>query len=445
MDIADISFPGGAIENRPIDWVIPYEGNAKTHPADQVEQVARSIREFGWTLPLLCSDAGLLIAGHCRLLAARTLGLKTVPVLSVTGWTDEQIQLYRIADNRLAESPWDTAALAADLRKLGEAGADLTLAGLSSSELRDLLERASQSEMAADELPPPPPPTTQLGDVWILESAFGLTHRVICGDSTDPNIVAGVLGDVRPLVMVTEPPHDVRYEPSWRNKKRHSHHRAEGVGANDEGPNWQEAWGLFPGTVAYVWHAALHVVAVQESLVASGLMPRASIVWVKNKAVSSRGPYQWQHESVTYASRGECDGWQERFIDDHEEATYAVRSHEKGEWQGGRKESTVWFIDRPPPNKTGHALQKPVECMARPIRNNSSPGQAVYDPFLGSGTTLIAGEMTGRSIYGIELNPAYVDLAVARWCQFTGRVARRERDGMTWDGETCDDSERSDE
>ena len=167
---------------------------------------------------------------------------------------------------------------------------------------------------------------------------------------------------------------------------------------NDDRADWREAWALFPGDVAYVWHGALHAATVAESLEASGFAVRAQIIWDKTRLVIGRGDYHWQHEP----------GW------------YAVRKGRKGHWAGDRKQTTVWAIPHRK-SPTGHGTEKPVECMRRPIENNSSPGQAVYEPFSGSGTTIIAAEMTGRSCHAIELDPAYVDVAVTRWQDFTGQ------------------------
>ncbi len=185
--------------------------------------------------------------------------------------------------------------------------------------------------------------------------------------------------------------------------------KATGAVANDDRADWSEAWTLFPGEVVYVWHADNKANVVADSLVAAGFEIRAQIIWAKNQHVISRGHYHPQHEPCWYAVRR--------------------KQGSTGHWQGDRKQSTLWQIDKPQKSETGHSTQKPVECMKRPIENNSSAGQAVYEPFSGSGTTIIAGEMTGRSIHAIELNPAYVDIAVIRWQNFTGKQAVHEATG----------------
>ncbi len=234
------------------------------------------------------------------------------------------------------------------------------------------------------------------------------------------DVVAMALNNVAPHLMVTDPPYGISYDPNWRNVAARTSkgmgNRAIGAGAigkvlNDDRADWREAWALFPGEVAYVWYAGLHAVTVLESLVATGFEPRAQIIWAKNTFAIGRGHYHWQHEPC----------W------------YVVRSAAKGHWAGDRKQTTLWEIPKPQKSETGHSTQKPVECMRRPIMNNSSPGQAVYEPFAGSGTTIIAAEMTGRACHAIELNPLYVDITIRRWQAFTGEAAVHEASGDHFD------------
>jgi site-specific DNA-methyltransferase (adenine-specific) len=233
--------------------------------------------------------------------------------------------------------------------------------------------------------------------------------------------------------MVTDPPYGVDYDPAWRGAAGvGSKGAAVGKVANDHRADWRAAWALFPGDVAYVWHGALHALPVAESLRAAGFVVRSQIVWVKNRAVLSRGHYHWQHEPAFFAERpGEADPPVEIVLD-HELAAYVIRLGRTGNWHGGRRQSTVWEIDHLK-SETGHATQKPVECMRRPIENNSAPGEVVYEPFSGSGTTIVAAEMTARSCYALEILPAYVDVAVRRWQEFTGKAALLEGDGRSFD------------
>jgi DNA modification methylase len=219
--------------------------------------------------------------------------------------------------------------------------------------------------------------------------------------------------------MVADPPYGVNYQPSWRaHRGLGSGNLAQGTVLNDDRADWRDAYALFPGDVAYVWHGALHGDVVAADLAACGLQLRAQLVWAKQNIVLGRGDYHWKHETC----------W------------YAVREGKPSRWQGDRKQTTVWeipnnnpFGNREREHSWGHGTQKPVECMRRPIANNSRPGQVVYDPFLGSGTTLIAAEMTGRVCYGLELNPAYVDVIVRRWQDFTECSARHEASGQSFD------------
>lgn len=238
------------------------------------------------------------------------------------------------------------------------------------------------------------------------------THRIACGSSTDPVTVARVLAGAKPHLMVTDPPYGVEYDPSWRNQAGAAKTKRTGKVLNDDRADWREAWALFLGEVAYVWHGALHATTVAESLMATGFAIRSQIIWAKERLVLSRGDYHWQHEPC----------W------------YAVREKATGHWSGDRKQTTLWNIpSRDQDAATVHGTQKPVECMRRPILNNSNPGQAVYEPFMGSGTTLIAAETTGRVCFGVELNPAYVDVAVTRWQDFTGERAVLESTGQAFD------------
>jgi len=405
------------IEYKPLAELIPFARNSRTHSDEQVAQIAASIREFGFTNPILIDGEGGIIAGHGRLAGARKLSLTEVPTITLSGLTDAQKRAYVIADNKLAlNSGWDVEMLASELKGLGDEGFDLDLIGFSSDELAALLAEKTEGLVDPDDAPEPPKdPVSVLGDVWVLGN-----HRIVCGDSTDADCVSACLNGVTPHLMVTDPPYGVVYEAGWReavmpakndpNRRKDGAGRATGAVLNDDNADWSEAWALFPGDVAYVWHSSNMAHIVAESLIKCGLLIRAQIIWNKHQFVISRGDYHTKHEPC----------W------------YAVRKGKPGHYDGGRKQTTVWDIDKPQKSETGHSTQKPVECMKRPIENNSSAGQAVYEPFSGSGTTIIAGEMTGRAIHAIELNPAYVDVAVTRWQEFTGREATHAETGETF-------------
>lgn len=392
--------------------LIPYARNARTHSDDQVAQIAASIREWGWTTPVLVDEAGGIIAGHGRVMAARKLGLAEVPVMVAAGWSEAQRRAYVLADNKLAlNAGWDTDLLKVELGELQEGGFDLGLTGFSGDELAALMAEALPGLTDPDEVPEPPAaPVTALGDVWVLGR-----HRIVCGDCTDALVVEKALNGVKPHLMVTDPPYGVVYDADWRNKAMRAdgspiNGRAVGKVLNDDKADWSDAWALFPGDVAYVWHAGLFAGVVADSLTASDFALRSQIIWAKSNFAIGRGDYHWHHEPC----------W------------YAVRKGKAGHYTGDRKQTTLWQIPKPAKSETGHSTQKPVECMKRPIENNSSPGQAVYEPFSGSGTTIIAAEMTGRACHAIELNPAYVDVAVKRWQDFTGQQATLEGDGRSF-------------
>jgi len=407
--------PADKIHHWAIDRLIPYARNSRTHSDAQVAQIAASIREWGWTTPVLVDDSGQIIAGHGRILAARKLGMAEVPVVIASGWSDAQKRAYVIADNKLAlNAGWDNDLLALELGDLQGFDFDLMLTGFSDDELGKLLAEKTEGNTDPDEIPEAPiDPVAKPGDVWLLGK-----HRLVCGDSTDADTVAKALNGITPHLMVTDPPYGVEYDPAWRaGLNGWGQNVATGKVENDDKADWREAWALFPGDVAYVWHGGLHAATVSDSLAAADFVVRSQIIWAKQSLVIGRGHYHWQHEPC----------W------------YAVRKGGTGHWAGDRKQSTIWQIanmHRSQGNvddgKTVHGTQKPVECMRRPMENNSKPGDAVYEPFSGSGTTIIAAEMTGRHCCAVELNPAYVDLAVRRWQEFTGKEAVHEASGVTF-------------
>ena len=406
-------WPADKVERRPVADLIPYARNARTHSDAQVAQIAASVTEWGWTTPVLVDEAGSIIAGHGRVMAARKLGLADVPVMVATGWSEAQKKAYVLADNQLAlNAGWDIDLLKVEVGDLDAEGFNLDLIGFDDKLLADLLADPTDGLTDPDAVPEPPAePVTVLGDVWVMGN-----HRIICGSSTEADTVAKLLGSVKPHLMVTDPPYGVEYDADWRNTAKRADGsviggKAVGKVLNDDKADWREAWALFPGDVAYVWHAGNMAHVVAESLLACDFNIRAQIIWSKSQFVIGRGDYHPQHEPC----------W------------YAVKKNRKGHYDGGRKQSTIWQINKPHKSETGHSTQKPIECMQRPIEKNSSPGQAIYEPFSGSGTTIIAGETTGRHVYAIELNPAYVDVAVVRWQNFTGQKAIHEATGKTFD------------
>lgn len=380
------------IEQRFTESLVPYERNARTHSDEQIKQICRSINEFGFINPVLVDENDTIIAGHGRVEAAKKIMMAEVPVIVLKGLTDEQRRAYVIADNRLAmNAGWDVELLKFEVDELLAGGFDVDLLGFTGKEMSDLL-RVDRPE--ADDVPDEAPPVAQTGDLWALGE-----HRLLCGDATSEADVSRLLGDAVPHLMVTDPPYGVNYDPNQRRlvdngKTRRSYMESE----HDTNVEWSEAWQLFTGNVAYVWHSDKQLIGVGLALESCGFALRQNIIWVKNSLTVTRTQYNYQHEHCWYAVR------------------------KKSHWVGPANETTTWKIDKVNAD-TGHGAQKPIACMQRPIENNSRRGDAVYDPFLGSGTTLIAAEQTGRICYGLELNPTYCDIIIARWEAFTGEKA----------------------
>jgi DNA modification methylase len=409
-----VQWPADNIQRRNVSDLVPYARNARTHSDAQVAQIAASMKEWGWTNPVLIDEHGGIIAGHGRVLAAQRLNIPQVPTMTAVGWSDAKKRAYILADNQLAlNAGWDMDMLKVEIGELDGLEFDISLIGFDDDFLANLLIDGTDGLTDPDAIPETPEnPITVEGDVWVMGN-----HRIICGDSTSADTVDKLLGSVKPHLMVTDPPYGVEYDANWRNEALRADGSAIGARAvgkveNDDKADWSEAYALFPGDVAYVWHASTQSHVFAKSLVDSGFDVRALIIWAKQQFAIGRGNYHHQHEPCWYVVR--------------------KKSGATAHWTGDRKQSTLWQIDKPQKSDTGHSTQKPVECMKRPIENNSSPGQAVYEPFSGSGTTIIAGEMTGRHIYAIELNPAYVDVAVKRWQEFTGEDAIHEASKKTF-------------
>ena len=304
-----------------------------------------------------------------------------------------QARAFRVIDNRTSElTSWDTDLLPDALSGLN----DLDI--FSFDDVLPLAVTAGKTD--PDDIPETPKkPITRTGDLWVLGK-----HRIVCGDSTNQETVERLLDGAEPDLMVTDPPYGVNYDASWRYKAGvNTKEGAVGKSVNDDTNDWQAAYALFPGRIAYVWMSSLALPAAARGLDACGFIRRSLIIWDKGHIVISRGHYHWRHESC----------W------------YAVKKGSQANWNGGRKASTIWEIKKTKKSETGHSAQKPVECMQRAIQNHQGD---VYDPFVGSGTTVIAGEQEGRSVYAIEIEPAYVDVTVKRWEEFTGQKAQRQRE-----------------
>jgi DNA methylase len=394
-----------------------------------VDVVGDSIEEFGWQQLIVTDKDFVIIVGHVRWLAAKKRGIHLVPVYVADHLTPAQVKTYRINDNRShEETEWDLDLLKIEVVELDTLGFDLKFTGFEPRQLEELLVSTdAAADDAANQAPPPPTqPVSQLGDLWLC----GLS-RVLHGDATNREHVSRVQGDLRPLILITDPPYGVEVDPMWREEAGLGSPVQTGKVTNDDRVDWSDAFRLFPGDVAYVWHAGIHSGPVAAGLQEVGFEIRAQIIWTKPHFVLSRGSYHWQHEPCYFCVRK------------------GARSH----WRGDRTQSTVWPVatlnpfggKNPEETATGHGTQKPIELFRRPILNHTERGEVIYDPFLGSGTALVAAELTGRVCYGLEIDPGYVDVIVRRWQQLSGRAATLEGDGRTFDQIKAERSQQSTE
>jgi DNA modification methylase len=385
--------------------------NARTHSPVNLKAIQRSLTAYGQRKPIVVqerTDGGFTVrAGNGTLMAAKALGWDVLAA-AVFNEPDMIATAYAIADNRTGEtSDWDEDVLTPLLEAI-EADVDLNLidTGFSETDLAALLR---------DDEPLPEEEALEEGDVitrakpgdlWLLGE-----HRLVCGDAGDPEVVKRAFGKHRPFMMVTDPPYGVEYNPEWRTETgiNKVHQRVKtGTVSNDDCASWEPVWRLFPGDVAYVWHAGKYAGTVDADLKAVGIEVRTQIIWQKPQIVISRGHYHYRHEPCFYA----------------------VRKGKTSRWCGDRKQSTIWEINvRDEKEFTNHSTQKPLECMARPIRNHGKAGDVIYDPFLGSGTTLIAADGLGRVCVACELDPTYVDIILARWEKLTGGTAELSDNG----------------
>jgi DNA modification methylase len=405
-----------SMEYWPTAKLIPYARNPRKND-HALERMSASICEFGFKIPILVRSSGEVIDGHLRLKAGQKLGLAEFPVIVCDEWTPAQVKAFRLLVNRSASwAEWDEDLLTLEFADLQDLDFDLKLTGFDTGEIDDFLGGSAAEDRDLDTVPEvPAQAVTAPGDLWLCGN-----HRVLCGDATNRHNVGRLLGPAAPLLMITDPPYGVDYDPQWRERAGLGKLRQTGKVTQDDRRDWTEAYGLFPGDVAYVWHAGIYAVEVAQGLESSKFEIRGQIIWAKQHFALSRGHYHWQHEPC----------W------------YAVRQGSNAHWCGDRSQSTLWQVSNLNPfgghgdsseMATGHGTQKPVEIMRRPIVNHTARGGTVYDPFLGSGTVLIAAELTDRACSGLEIEPRYVDMIVCRWQQMSGQQAVLEGDGRCFD------------
>jgi DNA modification methylase len=392
------------IELWPIDQLRPYERNPRTHSDDQVDQLAASMMEFGWTNPILIDENAGILAGHGRLLAARKLGLAEAPVIRLEHLSEAQKRAYLIADNQLAlQAGWSEELLGEELAWLREESFDLDLVGFDATELERLLALAdgdAGEDDAEDDVPEPPEEAvSRPGDLWILGN-----HRLLCGDATVLADVERVLGGQLADMTFTDPPYNVDYANSPKDKLRGKHRPI----LNDDLGGGFEAFlhdacasilGVTKGAV-YVCMSSSELDTLQRAFRAAGGRWSTFLIWAKSHFTLGRADYQRQYEPILY-------GWKEGA--DHY-------------WCGARNQGDVWFFDKPARNDL-HPTMKPVALVERAIRNSRKTRDVVLDPFGGSGSTLIACEKAGRHARLIELDPKYVDTIILRWQEFAGGTA----------------------
>jgi DNA modification methylase len=397
---------GLAVEQWAVERLTANPRNYRKHPEKQIERLRASLRRHGFQKPLVVKRDGVILAGHGMELAARAEGMATVPVHVYTG---EKPLAFMVDDNEASKGAEEDGARLEELV--------YEIAELEGVEV-ELVDSGNGREEPALEDPgadkPPAEPVTKPGDLWLCGR-----HRVLCGDATVATDVGRVLDGEKPLLCVTDPPYGVQYEPEWRdavdkhgllgNRPTQSTAKPQ----NDDRCDWGDVWSILTCEVLYCWHGGCHASEVQGGIEEAGFEIRNQIIWCKPQAVWGRGAYSWQHEPCWYAVRKGC----------------------KAHWISTTPQVTVWQIAGMAPfgrtrddadERTGHSTQKPLECMARPIRNH---GGDVIDPFLGSGTTLIAAHGLKRICYGIEIEPRYVDVAVRRWQKMTGQRATLESTG----------------
>ncbi len=391
------------VEIVPIDSLNLWEGNPRINAA-AIPAVRRSIEYFGFTNPILARrEDRMVIAGHTRIASLREMGEDTAPVIFLD-LSEADAKLLNITDNQTGQiAGWDDGKLSGAMMELGELDMDLSLTGFDVGRIRELTrDGAGGDEFDVEAALQDGGGRVERGQVWRCGD-----HRVMCGDSTDEADVVRLLDEAKPVLCVTDPPYGVEYDPAWRKEAADKGiigfaPHALGDVANDDIVDWRDAWALCPSDVLYVWHAGRHASEVQQGIEALDFEIRCQLIWLKPSFAINRGHYNWQHEPC----------W------------YAVRKGKTAAFIGSKSETTVWDIARPAAGE--HGTQKPVECMERPIRNHDAP--EVYDPFLGSGTTMIAAERLGRRCYSMEIEPRYVDVAVKRWEAETGATAELVRE-----------------
>jgi len=398
--------PADKVERWPIEKLVPYARNARTHADEQVSQIAASIKEWGWTTPVLVDETGGIIAGHGRTLAAQRLKMTEVPVMVAKGWSDAKKRAYVIADNKLAlNAGWDNEMLALELGELQGMDFDLDLTGFSAEEIAALIPLEIPPGLTDEDEAPEVKdnPTTVLGDVWIMGK-----HRLLCGDSTSVDDLSKLCQDQLVDMWLTDPPYNVEYTGKTKDALKIKN---DSMGDDDFRQFLRDAFvaadsAMKAGAVFYIWHADSEGYNFRGACHDAGWQVRQCLIWKKQTLVMGRQDYHWKHEPCLY-------GWKEG------------AGHL---WATDRKQTTILEFDRP--SRSGeHPTMKPVALFEYLLLNNTKGGDIVLDSFGGSGTTIIAAEKNGRYGYLMELDPKYCDVIIRRWQNYTGKVATHAETG----------------
>ena len=408
------------VEYRPLDSLVPYARNARTHSETQVAEIAGSIREFGFVNPVLIAEDGTLIAGHGRVLAARLLGMDTVPTITLTGLSDNQRRALVLADNRIAlNAGWDESLLALELGDLKEAGFDLGIMGFEDGELDRLLAGTEGEEEGSTPpvvIPEPPRnPVSRTGDLWILGD-----HRLLCGDATSHDDVRRLMNGERAVLFATDPPYLVDYDGSNHPTRNKDWSASYGTTWDDSSQGAELYDGFISAAVAeaitedaawYFWHASRRQAMLEACWEKAGAFVHLQIIWVKDRGVLTRSHYLWKHEPCFM-------GWRRpnrppKVADETLPSTWEMPSFARD--------------DRP-----DHPTPKPLDAFGIPMRQHVARGGLCYEPFSGSGSQIMAGEANGRRVFAMEISAAYVDVALERWQAETGTDAILDGDGRTF-------------
>lgn len=387
-----------------IDLLVPNPRNPNKHPDNQIKLLAKIMAHQGWRSPIVVSNrSGFITKGHGRLMAAKLNGWTQAPVDKQDYANEADEFADMVADNKIAElSETDMTMVNEDALTFPDL--DMDLLGIPDFEPIEINQLEPQCD--EDELPEHVEPKTKLGDIYKLGN-----HRLMCGDSTMIDQVEKLMDGNTCVLMVTDPPYGVKLDQSWRDEALGDKALGKGNKAlvkNDDRADWYDVWAIAPTNIAYIWHASSFTDVVMDSMRRAGFDVRQQIIWNKSVMVMGRSAYHFKHEPCWYGVKKGCDA----------------------NWQGDRKQTTVW--DAAPPNhimggskedKTGHPTQKPVIVYDIPIMNHTKQGDGLYEPFGGSGTAIIACEKSNRKAFVMELSPNFCDIIVARWEKYTGKKA----------------------